>query len=101
MTSPRNVARKVVLAGAFPLLLASSVLAQDYYPRTDQPVVTSRGFANRMVEGTVASVTPVRFGERIRLTSGMDLFVPDSIVPTNQGRRYQMSMLQPGDVVRM
>lgn len=101
MPNSRNVARKIVLAGAFPLLLASSVLAQDYYPRTDQPVVTSRGFANRMVEGTVASVAPTRNGERIRLTSGMDLVVPNSIIPTNQGRSYQMSMLQPGDVVRM
>lgn len=101
MPNSRNIARKIVLAGAFPLLLASSVFAQDYYPRTDQPVVTGRGFANRMVEGTVASVAPTRYGERIRLTNGMDLVVPNSIIPTNQGRRYQMSMLQPGDVVRM
>jgi hypothetical protein len=101
MPNSGNAARKIVLAGAFPLLLASSVFAQDYYPRTDQPVVTGQGFANRMVEGTVASVAPGRFGERIRLTNGMDLVVPQSVIPTNQGRRYQMSMLQPGDVVRM
>jgi hypothetical protein len=101
MFNVRNIARRIALAGAFPLLLASAALAQDYYPRTDQPVVTSRGFANRIVEGTVASVAPARFGERIRLTNGMDLVVPQSVVPTNQGRNYQWSMLRPGDVVRM
>ena len=56
MFNARNIARRVALAGAFPLLLASTVLAQDYYPRTDQPVVTSRGFANRIVEGTVVGL---------------------------------------------
>jgi hypothetical protein len=94
-------ARNMALAGAVTLLLASSAFAQygGYYPRNEHSA--DRGFANRIVEGTIASVEPGRFGERIRLTNGMDLIVPNSVIATNQGRRYQTSLLQPGDVVRM
>ena len=93
-------ARNIALAGAVTLLLASSAFAQsDNYGRGERS--SGRDFANRVVEGTVASVAPGRNGERIRLTSGMDLIVPNSVLATNQGRRYQMSLLQPGDVVRM
>jgi hypothetical protein len=88
--------RNLALAGAVPLLLASSALAQNEYGSA-----AGRGYANRVVEGTVASVAPARNGERIRLTNGMDLVVPNSVIATNQGRRYQTSLLQPGDVVRM
>jgi ribosomal protein L14 len=100
MIKTKVFARNILLAGALPLLLASSALAQDREsPRaTDQDA--DRGYANRTVEGTVASVVPDRWGNRIRLTNGMDLFVPNSVVITTQGRRYQTA-LQPGDVVRM
>jgi uncharacterized protein YdeI (BOF family) len=88
----------MALAGAVTLLLGSSVFAQNRnYPRADG----NRGYANRIVEGTVASVVHDRNGERVRLTNGMDLLVPNSISSMNQGRRFGASMLQPGDVVRM
>ncbi|HXH42112.1 MAG TPA: hypothetical protein VNN08_26040 [Thermoanaerobaculia bacterium] len=91
--------RNIALAGAFPLLLASSALAQEReYPRTYDHDADR---ANRMVDGTVASVVHFDRGDRIRLTNGMDLFVPNSVISMNQGRRYQTSLLQPGDVVRM
>jgi len=54
-----------------------------------------------MVEGTVASVEHARNGERVRLTNGMDLVVPDSVMDVSQGRRRGASTLQRGDVVRM
>ncbi len=93
-------ARNIALAGTFTLLLASSAFAQSgYYGRGEYSA--DRGFANRIVEGTIASAEQTRFGEHIRLTSGMDLVVPNSVLATNQGRRYQTSLLQPGDVVRM
>jgi hypothetical protein len=97
MFSAKVFIRNLALAGAVPLLLASSAVAQSGY--YDQ--APSRGYANRIVEGTVASIAPARNGERIRLTNGMDLVVPNSVIATNQGRRYQTSLLQPGDVVRM
>jgi|KBSMisStandDraft_5_1062788.scaffolds.fasta_scaffold181554_2 hypothetical protein len=89
--------RNLAFAGAVPLLLASSAFAQEGYYRP----VAARGYANRVVEGTVAAVEPARNGERIRLTNGMDLVVPNSVLATNQGRPYQMNLLRPGDVVRM
>jgi len=88
--------RNLAFAGAIPLLLASPAFAQGRYY---QPVAS--GYANRIVEGTVAAAEPARGGERIRLTNGMDLVVPNSVLATNQGRPYQMNLLQPGDVVRM
>jgi ribosomal protein S1 len=93
-------ARNIALAGAVTLLLASSAFAQSgYYGRGEYSA--DRDFANRVVEGTIASAEQTRFGEHIRLTSGMDLVVPNSVLATNQGRRYQTSLLQPGDMVRM
>lgn len=93
-------ARNIALAGAVTLLLASSAFAQSgYYGRGEYSA--DRGFANRVVEGTIASAEQTRFGEHIRMTSGMDLVVPNSVLATNQGQRYQISLLQPGDVVRM
>jgi len=89
--------RNLAFAGAVPLLLASSAFAQGRYYEP----AAARGYANRIVEGTVAAAEPARFGERIRLTNGMDLVVPNSVLATNQGRPYQMNLLQPGDVVRM
>jgi hypothetical protein len=84
-----------------PLLVASSAFAQSRtYPGTYQQVANG-GYANRTVEGTVASIAAARNGERIRLTNGMDLVVPNSLYGVNQGRRYNASMLQRGDVVRM
>lgn len=101
MFSIRILTRNMALAGAVTLLLGSSAFAQNQgYPRTtDQD--GNRGYANRTVEGTVASVVHDRNGDRVRLTSGMDVFVPNSITSMNQGRRFGASMLQPGDVVRM
>jgi len=98
MYKTKVLARNILLAGALPLLLASSALAQEYPRAYDQ--YADRGYTNRTVEGTVASIVPDRWGNRIRLTNGMDLFVPNSVVITTQGRRYQTA-LQPGDVVRM
>jgi hypothetical protein len=101
MLNPKNLARNVAFAGALPLLVASSAFAQNRtYQGTDQGY--DHTYANRTVEGTVASVSLDRNGgQRVRLTSGMDVVVPNSITAMNEGRRYQASMLQPGDVVRL
>jgi len=106
MSKTNVFARNIALAGSFTLLLASSAFAQSgYYGRGDDygrgEYSAGRGFANRVVEGTIASAEQTRFGERIRLTSGMDLVVPNDVLATNQGQRYQTSLLQPGDTVRM
>lgn len=100
MFNTKSLARNIVLAGAFPLLLASSVFAQNRDDSQTNPQ-GDRAYANRSVEGTVASVERARDGQRVRLTNGMDLFVPNSVTGVNEGRRYQASMLRPGDVVRM
>jgi hypothetical protein len=57
MLNPKVLARNIALAGALPLLVASSAFPQyGSYPGTYR--TTSRGYANRTVEGTVASVAP-------------------------------------------
>ena len=101
MFNSKVLARNIALAGALPLLVASSAFAQNRsYPGTYR--AANRGYANRIVEGTVASVAPARNGgEHVRLTNGMDLIVPPSITGMYQSRRYQAAMLLPGDVVRM
>jgi hypothetical protein len=101
MFNSKVLARNIALAGALPLLVASSAFAQNRsYPGTYR--AANRGYANRTVEGTVASVAVARNGgEHVRLTNGMDLVVPPSITGTYQNRRYQAAMLLPGDVVRM
>jgi hypothetical protein len=100
MLNTKVLVRNIALAGALPLLLASSAFAQNRsYPRTYR---VSRGYANRTVEGTVAAVAPARNGgEHVRLTNGIDLIVPPSITGMYENRRYQAAMLVPGDVVRM
>jgi hypothetical protein len=96
----KYISRNIALAGALTALLGSSAaLAQSprYYPQ-----VANRNYANRTVEGTVASVSVDRGGrEHLRLTNGMDLVIPSSVMWSNQGQRYAASRLQPGDVVRM
>ena len=99
MNKTNIFARNIALAGAVTLLLASSAFAQNGYGRGEYSA--DRGFANRIVEGTIASAEQTRFGEHIRMTSGMDLVVPNSVLATSQGQRYQISLLQPGDFVRM
>src|SRR4051794_9450101 len=101
MFKTKVLARTIALAGALPLLAASSAFAQyGSYPGTYR--AANRGYANRTVEGTVASVAVARNGgEHVRLTSGMDVVVPPSITSNYQNRRYQASMLVPGDVVRL
>jgi len=100
MFSTKILSRNMALAGAFTFLLGSSAFAQyGSYPGTYR--AADRGYANRVVEGTVASVAVARYGERIRLTNGMDLVVPNSVTAVNQGRRYGAATLLPGDVVRM
>jgi hypothetical protein len=100
MFNTKILTRNMALAGAFTFLLGSSAFAQyGYYPGTYR--TADRGYANRVVEGTVASVAVARNGERIRLTNGMDLVVPNSITAVNQGRRYGAATLLPGDVVRL
>jgi len=94
--SKRNIVYSIALSGALAVMAVSSAQAQyPAYPRT------ANQYANRVVEGTVSSVAPGRNGDHIRLTNGMDLFVPASITPINQGRGYAVSSLRPGDVVRM
>jgi hypothetical protein len=101
MLKTKVFARTIALAGALPLLVASSAFAQyGTYPGTYR--AANRGYANRVVEGTVASVAVARNGgEHVRLTNGMDVVVPPSITSNYQNRRYQASMLVPGDVVRL
>jgi len=101
MLNPKILARNIALAGALPLLVASSAFAQ-YGSNQGTYRTANRGYANRIVEGTVASVAEARNGgEHVRLTNGMDLVVPPSITGMYQSRRYQAAMLLPGDVVRM
>lgn len=92
-----SLGRSAVLAGALGLLLGSAALGQT----NDYPRGVHGQYANRVVEGTVASVVHERNGDRVRLTSGMDLVVPFSITGTRGGRQWGASSLQPGDVVRM
>jgi hypothetical protein len=102
MFGTKILIRNVVLAGTVTFLLAAPAFAQNdhnYSRNNDQ--AANRGFANRIVEGTVASVERDRNGDRLRLTNGMELVIPNSISSMNQGRRFGASMLQPGDVVRM
>jgi len=102
MFNIKSLARNTVLAGAATLLLGSAAYAQvsiqigGGYNR-----VADRGFANRVVEGTVQSVAWARGGEHVRLTNGWDVVIPNSMTAFNQGRRYAASTLVPGDVVRM
>jgi hypothetical protein len=101
MFNTKVLARNIAIAAALPILAASSAFAQNRsYPGTYRSA--NRGYANRIVEGTVAAVAPARNGgEHVRLTNGMDLIVPPSITGTYQSRRYEAAMLLPGDVVRM
>ncbi|MGA8809795.1 MAG: hypothetical protein WB973_18135 [Thermoanaerobaculia bacterium] len=100
MLNTKALLRNFALAGALPLLVASSAFAQyGSYPGTYR--AANRGYANRTVEGTVASVAVARNGEHVRLTNGMDVVVPNSITGMYQNRRYQAAMLVPGDVVRL
>jgi hypothetical protein len=101
MFNTKVLARNMALAGAVTFLLGSSAFAQyGSYPRT-YGQVAQRGYANRVVEGTVASVEVARYGQRVRLTNGMDLVVPNSVTGESQGRRYGAATLRRGDVVRM
>jgi hypothetical protein len=101
MFNPKVLARNIALAGALPLLVASSAFAQ-YGSDPGTYRTAGRGYANRTVEGTVASVAVARNGgEHVRLTNGMDVVVPPSITSNYQNRRYQAAMLVPGDVVRL
>src|SRR4051812_31059788 len=100
MFNTKSLTRNVALAGSFMFLLGSSAFAQyGSYPGTYRSA--NRGYANRIVEGTVASASVARNGERIRLTNGMELIVPNSITAVNEGRRYGAATLLPGDVVRL
>ena len=75
MLNTKVLAPHIALAGALPLLVASSAFAQyGSYPGTYR--TANRGYANRTVEGTVASVAVARNGEHVRLTNGMDVVVP-------------------------
>jgi hypothetical protein len=101
MFKTKVLARTIALAGALPILAASSAFAQ-YGSNPGTYRAANRGYANRTVEGTVASVAVARNGgEHVRLTNGMDVVVPPSITSNYQNRRYQAAMLMPGDVVRL
>lgn len=85
MHRQNTLARNLAAIAAFTLLLAVPAFAQH---------------ANRSVDGTVSSVAHGRNGDHVRLTNGMDVYVPNNIVPLNGGRNYAVSQLQPGDVIR-
>jgi hypothetical protein len=90
--------RAIALAGSLTLLAGSSAFAQGRIDARNQ----NQTYANKTVDGTVASVSQDRNGgERVRLTNGMDVFVPSSVTAVNQGRSYGAATLQPGDVVRL
>jgi hypothetical protein len=91
----------MALAGGVALLLGSSAFAQNRSDWRTTQYVANRGFANRIVEGTVASVVHARNGDHVRMTSGYDVFVPNSLTGTYQGRRFGAATLKPGDVVRL
>jgi hypothetical protein len=96
MFSKVNLPRTIALAGALTLMLGSTASAQNVYRQG-----SNRGYANRVVEGTVSQVVHARNGDHVRLTNGMDLLVPNSITGVTQGRRWGASTLVPGDVVRL
>jgi hypothetical protein len=89
----------LLMAGAVTAMLVPSSFAQS--PRDQRVYGQRQGYANRVVEGTVQSIAHDRYGDHVRLTSGMDLIVPAAITGTYQGRRYGATSLQPGDTVRM
>ena len=97
MSPSKRFTHSIALAASLSLLVGSSAIAQP----TRSERTAGRGYANRVVEGTVASVVHERNGDRVRMTSGMDLLVPTSITGMREGRRFGASMLRPGDVVRM
>jgi len=57
-------------------------------------------YANRSIDGTVSSVVHGRNGDHVRLTNGMDVYVPNNVIPLNGGRNYAVSSLRAGDVIR-
>jgi hypothetical protein len=101
MNQSRIAMRALALAGSLTLLAGSSAFAQGRNDRQQRNEQDNQAYSNRTVDGTVQSVTQDRNGERVRLTNGMDVFVPASVTATNSGRRYGAAMLQPGDVVRL
>lgn len=97
MFSTRKAIRNIALVGSMTFLLGSPAFAQQNRGNSRNE---DRRYANRVVEGTVASVAVGRNGgEHVRLTNGMDLLVPSSINRTRQGRRYTAT-LRPGDTIR-
>jgi hypothetical protein len=60
-----------------------------------------RRTVNRVVEGTVSSVTREGNGERVRLTNGMDVLVPRTVARRSNTTRRGATVLQPGDIVRL
>lgn len=101
MNNSKITLRAVALAGGLALLAGSSAFAQDHMqkPRDDRSYNENTG--GRIVDGTVQSVEHTRDGDRVRMTDGTTVVVPSSITGTSQGRRWNASSLQPGDVIRM
>jgi len=98
MINIQRFTRNIALAGSLAFTLAAPAFAAS--PNYDR-VANRDGYANRVVDGTVASVVHERNGDRIRMTNGMDLLVPTSITGMRQGRRFGANSLVPGDVVRL
>lgn len=97
MSPSKSFLRSIALTASLTLIGGTAAMAQNgRYDRT-----AANGYANRVVEGTVASVVHERNGDRVRMTNGMDLLVPTSITGMRQGRRFGASSLRPGDVVRL
>jgi len=96
MINIQRITRNLALAGSLVFTIASPAMAQNGNYHSNRT-----GFANRVVEGTVASVVHERNGDRVRLTSGMDLLVPTTITGLRQGRRFGANTLVPGDTVRL
>ena len=101
MNHSRIAMRAIALAGSLTLLAGSSAFAQGRNDERSRSQEQNQAYATRTVDGTVASVSQDRNGERVRLTNGMDVFVPTAVTAMNQGRRYGAATLQPGDVVRL
>jgi cytochrome c-type biogenesis protein CcmE len=92
MLRANNFVRNLAATAAFTLLLGTPALAQYRHD--------NNGYANRSVDGTVSSVVHGRNGDHVRLTNGMDLFVPDNVIPMNGGQNYAVSQLRAGDIIR-